>query len=123
MGAYYVRVERKEFGMYTPSRNITTFHIAGFKNYDGALVLDKLKAGKKLKMVPERDNPHDPEAIQLYYKGTKLGYIPSEDNGLVSVLDFYGHKNVVEARIIQVDPERSPWHQVRVGLYITDKNK
>ena len=107
--------------MYEPSRHIATFHIAGFQFYDGALVLAKLQAGKKLKMVPERGNPHDPEAVELRYKNTKLGYIPRETNALVSTLAFYGHKGVLEARVLQVDPELDPWHQVRVGLYVTDK--
>lgn len=31
---------------------------------------------------------------------------------------YYGHEDVFEARVQQVAPERSPWHQVRVGLYV-----
>ena len=31
--------------MYAPSRNLFSFHIAGFQHHDGALVLGKLKAG------------------------------------------------------------------------------
>ncbi|MBQ9041933.1 MAG: HIRAN domain-containing protein, partial [Eggerthellaceae bacterium] len=53
--------------MYEPSRIMSTFHIAGFQYHDGALVLDKLKPGKKLKMVGEPDNPYDPNAIELRY--------------------------------------------------------
>lgn len=34
-----------EEAMYEPSRNIMTFHIAGFQFWDGALVLNQLKAG------------------------------------------------------------------------------
>lgn len=33
---------------------------------------------------------------------------------------YYGHEDVFEARAQQVAPERSPWHQVRVGLYVVD---
>lgn len=55
--------------MYEPSRNLFTFHIAGFQFHDGALVLSQLKAGDTL----------------------------------------------------QVAPERSPWHQVRAGVFVTDK--
>ena len=107
--------------MYEPSRHIATFHIAAFQHYDGATVLDKLKAGQVLEMVPERDNPHDPEAVELRFEGTKLGYVPHGENSLASVLAFYGHADILEARVLQVDPELDPWHQVRVGLYVTDK--
>ena len=107
--------------MYEPSRQVKTFHIAGFQFYDGAFVLGKLKPGKKLQMVRVPDNPHDPNAIELRYKGVKLGHIPASENGLMSLLAYYGHHDVFEARVLQVDPEAAPWQQVRVGIYVKDK--
>ena len=62
--------------MYEPSRVLLSFHIAGFQYADGALVLGDLKAGDKLTLCAERDNPHDPEAVAIYYGKTKLGYVP-----------------------------------------------
>lgn len=106
--------------MYEPSRHVKSFHIAGFQHYDGALVLDKLKPGKKLKMVPDPENPYDPNAIELRYKKTKLGYVPRDDNEQLALMAFYGHKGVFEARVLQTDPEADPWRQVRVGIYVTD---
>ena len=106
--------------MYEPSRHISTFYIAGFQHHDGALVLDELKPGKKLKMVPEPDNPFDPSAIELRHEKTKLGYVPRAENEQLALLAFYGHEGIFEARILQVDPEAEPWNQVRVGIYVTD---
>ena len=107
--------------MYKPSRHMDTFYIAGFRYYDGALVLDKLKPGKKLKLVPEPDNPYDPNAMQVCYKKTKLGYIPRTQNGQIALLAHFGHKGVFEARVLQVDPEADPSRQVCVGVYVTDR--
>ena len=59
--------------MYEPSRNLFSFHIAGFQHHDGALVLGELKAGDTLELVPERDNPYDAEAIAVKFHGTRLG--------------------------------------------------
>ena len=59
--------------MYEPSRNLFSFHIAGFQHHDGALVLGELKAGDTLELVPERDNPYDAEAIAVKFHGTMLG--------------------------------------------------
>lgn len=89
-------------------------------NADGALVLGDLKAGDKLTLCAERDNPHDPEAVAIYYGKTKLGYVPGNEVGPLSLMMYYGHEDVFEARVQQVAPERSPWHQVRVGLYVVD---
>lgn len=97
-----------------------SFHIAGFQYADGALVLGDLKVGDKLKLCAERDNPHDPEAVAIYFGNTKLGYVPGNGVGPLSVMMHYGHEGVFEARVQQVAPERSPWHQVRVGLYVVD---
>ena len=107
--------------MYQPSKHYDSFHIAGFQFHDGAFALDKLKPGKKLKMVAEPDNPYDPDAVALRYKGTMLGYVPRADNGTIAQLMRFGHKGVFEARVMQVDPEADPWNQVRVGIFVKDK--
>ena len=109
--------------MYEPSRLFDSFHIKGFKNYDGAQELEKLKIGKRLDLIPEYDNPYDPSAIRIERKGVKLGYVPKEKNYLMSLFAFYGHADVFECRIQQIDPEAAPWAQVRVGIFIKDARK
>lgn len=71
--------------MYEPSRVLLSFHIAGFQYADGALVLGDLKVGNKLSLCAERDNPHDPEAVAIYYGKTKLGYVPGNEVGPLSL--------------------------------------
>ena len=71
--------------MYEPLRVLLSFHIAGFQYADGALVLGDLKAGDKLTLCAERDNPHDPEAVAIYYGNTKLGYVPGNEVGPLSL--------------------------------------
>lgn len=97
-----------------------TFFVAGFQRYDGALVLGKMKPGKSVEMVFEPDNPYDSNAIMLRYKGVKIGYVPAKDNYLMAQLAYFGHSDVFECRIIQVNPQADPWEQVRLAVYITD---
>ena len=106
--------------MYEPSRLVVAFHVAGFQYWDGALVLGDLEVGDELELVPEPDNPHDASAVALSYNGSKLGYVPRDDNELISLLCFYGHEDILEVRVQQVDPEADPWKQVRVGIYLRD---
>lgn len=106
--------------MYEPSRHVSTFHIAGFQYHDGALVLDRLKPGMRLKLVPEPDNPYDPDAVALRFKKVMLGYVPRTENGVIAQLMRFGHKGVFEARVLQVEPNADPWHQVRVGIFVRD---
>ena len=106
--------------MYEPSRHLATYYIAGFQHWDGALVLNKLEPGTALRIVPEPENPHDPEAIAIFRKDVKLGYIPADQNGAVSLMCAYGHADAFELRVLQIEPEAAPWRQVRVGLYVRD---
>ena len=71
--------------------------------------------------MPERDNPHDPDAVALYFEGAKIGFVPRGENGVMAVMDYYGHRDVFEARVLQVKREADVWAQVRVGVYVTDK--
>ena len=41
-------------------------------------------------------------------------------NEMLATLMFYGHGDAFECVVQQVAPERSPWHQVRVGVYVSD---
>ncbi len=106
--------------MYEPSRRIDTFFIAGFQHWDGALVLNELKPGMPVDLIAEPENPYDPEAVALFHQGVKLGYVPASQNSLLSLLSFYGHGGILEARILQVKPDADPWEQVRIGVFVKD---
>ena len=109
--------------MSTRSRHMADFHIAGMRFGEGAAVLSKLKPGKKLTLVAEPDNPADLDAVAIYRKKVKLGYIPQEHNSLFAQLIHFGHGDVIECRILKVDPQADPWRQVRVGVYMIDNSK
>lgn len=106
--------------MTAQSRYLTDFNIAGMRFWEGALVLNKLKPGKRLTLTLEADNPYDPDAIIISRKGTKIGYVPRTKNALPAQLLRFGHGNVLECRILKIDKNAEPWKQIRVGLYVTD---
>lgn len=105
---------------YEPSRQITSFFIAGFQHWDGASVLSELAVGEGLLLEAEPANPYDPEAVAILRGEVKLGYVPRDENALISLLTIYGHTDALECRVLQVAPEADPWKQVRVGLFVTD---
>ncbi len=107
--------------MESRTRYIADFDIAGMRYWDGATVLSALKVGEGLSLVAESDNAADPDAVAIYRDGVKLGYVPRSENGLVAQLLHFGHRDVLECRILKVDPAADTWKQVRVGLYVTDK--
>ncbi|GAA4058056.1 HIRAN domain-containing protein [Amphibacillus indicireducens] len=105
---------------YERSRHLMDFHIAGFAYYDGLDVIEELTLGKHVELVPESDNPYDPEAVVIFYDGKKIGYVPKDKNALLSKLLYFGHANIFDARIQYINKETHPERQFRVVVKIAD---
>ncbi|MFD1672346.1 HIRAN domain-containing protein [Agrilactobacillus yilanensis] len=108
---------------YEPSRHLMDFHIAGFAYYDGLDIIDKLTPGKPVTLAAEPDNPYDPEAVAIYYKDYKLGYVPKDRNSLLSTILYFGHQNLFETRIQTADTTNHPERQFRVVVKIKDNRR
>lgn len=109
--------------MESESRYIDDFYAAGMRCWDGSMVLDRLKPGRKLVLAAEPSNRYDPDAVALWRKGVKLGYIPCDRNRLAAQLLRFGHEEVLECRVLAPAPEADAQRQVHVGLYIRDCRK
>lgn len=97
------------------------FTIAGFSYYEGCIAFKNLKIGTKLTLKAEPTNPYDKNAIEIYYKKYKLGYVPREINRIISKLLLCGI-NVFEARIQRISQEEHTEEQIGVILYIISEN-
>lgn len=97
---------------------LTNFHVAGFGYWEGCFVFDELKKGTAIKMVREDDNKFDPFAIALYYKETKLGFVPRGDNEDLSKYLDMGYGNMYDVRIDRISPDYPPERQLGVVVYI-----
>ena len=106
--------------MYERSRNILDCHIAGFTYYDGLDVIEELKQGTPVMLHAEPENPYDSEAVAIYYKDTKLGYVPQAKNSFVSNLLYFGYGDIVEAKINCNNPQANTENQFRVVIKIKD---
>jgi len=109
--------------MYERSRNVLDCHIAGFTYYDGLDVIEHLKLGTPVTLRSEPENPYDPEAVAVYYENTKLGYVPQAKNSYISQLLYFGHGDIVDARINYHNPEGNTENQFRIVVKIRDKRE
>ena len=105
---------------YEPSRRIIDSNVAGVSHWDGFLVFDRLRPGTKLKLKAEFDNPYDPNAVAVYFKGVKIGFVPRRENFVVAQLIRFGHKDALEARVTSVNPLVHPEEQVQMTIMVTD---
>lgn len=110
-----------QFTNFEPTRNVEDFHLAAFAYYDGLEVIDRLKPGTTVELLGEPSNPHDPEAVAIFFEGKKLGYVPMNKNSLISRLIYFGHGEILEAKIQMSNTENHPDRQFRVVVKLKDK--
>lgn len=108
---------------YEKSRYIDSFHLAGFEYYDGLDIIGELAIGAKVSLNLETDNPHDPNAIAIYYDKYKLGYVPANHRSNLAIYLYYGYADIFEARIQSKDLDEHPERQFRVVVKIIDNRK
>lgn len=103
------------------SRHLIDFHIAGFTYFDGLDVIEELKLGQTVQLIKEEGNPHDANAVAVFYKEQKIGYVPANKNDLLGTLLYYGHGDILESKIQMVSLDAHPERQFRVVVRVTDK--
>ena len=109
--------------MYKRSRNLFDCHIAGFTYYDGLDVINNLRLGTVVTLQAEPENPYDPNAVAIYFEGTKLGYIPQAKNSIVSTLLYFGHGDILESKINSYNSQTSPENQFRIVVRLKDNRE
>ncbi|MDR1895764.1 MAG: HIRAN domain-containing protein, partial [Prevotellaceae bacterium] len=101
--------------------HFATFDIAGFTYYDGIDVFYDLKIGTELNLKAEPTNPFDPYAVIIYYKTTKLGYIPRGENKAISRFLNLGYTELFEVKINRIAPDEHTEQQVGVIVRIRER--
>lgn len=92
------------------------FVVAGYMYYNGELVEDALVRGTNLRLVREPMNPHDNNAIALYFDDIKIGFIPRKQNSTIANMIDGGIP--VMAQIISVQDFHTDFHQLRAFAYM-----
>jgi hypothetical protein len=102
-------------------RHLADFDIAGFTYCDGVDVFCELKIGTELILQAEPENRFDARAVAIYYKETKIGYIPKSENKIISQFLNLGHLDLFEVKINQISPENHTENQIGVLVRIREK--
>ena len=94
---------------------VQSSHLAGFRYHAAAAVFDELRVGDALELVREADNPHDPNAVSLSWRGNKLGYVPRRDNATLAWSLDRG--DVLHARISRLTAHPNPARRIEFEVY------
>ena len=90
--------------------------LAGYRYGEGAEVWPLLQRGDALELVPEPDNPHDPSAVRVEWRGRKLGYVPRRQNAALA----WGLERgtPLRARISRLVEHANPARRIEFEVYI-----
>ena len=91
--------------------------IAGFQFHHGEAVWDSLSVGSRLELQREAENPHDRNAVAVYFQEDKLGYIPAAENTpLAQMLD---RGESLKATVSELKRTDDPWQRIQVTITLT----
>jgi len=90
--------------------------LAGFRYGEAAAVWPLMRAGDALELVREADNPHDPNAVRVEWRGRKLGYVPRRDNAALA----WGLERgtPLRARVSRLADHANPARRIEFEVYI-----
>ncbi len=91
--------------------------VRGFQFYNGPKILHTLQQGQLVELFREPENIHDACAIAIYCNQHKIGYVPAEQNEILSRLM---DSDVVKlaAELTHIEPHAATWENVHIAIYI-----
>ena len=90
--------------------------LAGYRYGEAAIVWPRLQVGDALELVREADNPHDPNAVRVEWRGRKLGYVPRRENAALAWgLD---RGTALRARVSRLAEHSNPARRIEFEVYI-----
>lgn len=98
--------------------HLAHFTIAGLTYYEGAIVFRKLKVGKALELRLDSDNKFDARAVAIYYKDSKLGFVPRGENRIIYKLLTLGMNKHLKTTIQKIDSREHPESQIMVVIHL-----
>lgn len=89
--------------------------LAGFRYGEAAALWPMLRQGDALELVREPDNPFDPNAVRVEWRGHKLGYVPKRDNAAIAWGIDRGM--VLRARLSRLAEHRNPARRIEFEVF------
>lgn len=90
--------------------------LAGFRYHEAPGLFPELRVGDRLELVRESDNPHDPNAVRVEWRGRSLGYVPRRENSALAWAMDRGEP--VSARISALRTHRNPRQRVEFEVFV-----
>jgi hypothetical protein len=90
--------------------------IAGYRHHEAPLLWAALHPRLAITMAREPRNPRDTDAVALFWRGRKLGYLPRGENFMVARL-LEGNRPL-SARIRRLTPTADRNHRIHIEVLL-----
>ena len=90
--------------------------LAGFRYHAAASVWRELRVGDALELAREPENPYDPNAVAVSWRGQKLGYVPRRANAALAWGLDRGEE--LRARISRLREHPNPARRIEFEVYV-----
>ena len=90
--------------------------LAGFRYHEAPELFPELRIGDRLDLVREPDNPHDPNAVGVEWRGRRLGYVPRRENSALAWAMDRG--DPVTARISTLRAHKNPRQRIEFEVFV-----
>jgi len=90
--------------------------LAGYNYHAAPAVFATLRAGDELALRREADNPHDANAVSVYWREHKLGYVPRTQNATLAWAMDRGES--VVAHVSRLQAHRNPRERVEFEVFL-----
>ncbi len=100
-----------------PARNTVQLQessVAGLQYHDGEIIWSQLQETDSLQLVREPGNAHDENAVAVYWKRYKLGYLPRTENTTIS--QMLDRNEYLTAHVTKLKESRNPWARVQLAV-------
>ncbi|KAA6182589.1 hypothetical protein F2Q65_17575 [Thiohalocapsa marina] len=85
--------------------------VAGYQHHVGPAVEPNMQVGDALELIREPENPHDPLAIAIAWRGERIGYLPRRLN--VGIAERLDAGRALRCRIARLDEQAAAWGRVQ----------
>ncbi len=118
LGFLPIAVKAKVINNVQPATDILLQQsaIAGFQYYQAENIFTQMNIGDSLTLQAEPQNKYDHNAIAVYWKNSKLGYIPRRENKTLIQMLQRGQKLTAEIKHLQ--NSASVWERISVNVFL-----
>lgn len=90
--------------------------VFGYSYNDGKSILHCIKIGDKLALKRELSKPYDENAIEIYWRDKKIGYVPRVDNSVIPQMMDRGEKLTCSIPWLKLSDD--PWERIGIKIEV-----